>query len=71
MADKRINDFSEASSAASDDYLVIDGLVNGTRKMKPKTSALTNDADFQTGTDVETAIAAAKATIDSDGIIHF
>jgi len=71
MADKRINDFTEASTVASDDYMVIDGLVNGTRKIKPKTSALTNDADFQTGTEVDEAIAAAKATIDNDGIIHF
>ena len=71
MADKRINDFTEASTVSSDDYLVIDGLVNGTRKIKPKTSALTNDADFQTGTEVDNAIAAAKATIDNDGIIHF
>ena len=71
MADKRITDFTEASTVASDDYLLVDGLVNGSRKIKAKTSVLNNDANFQTDTQVSTAIAAAKATIDNDGIIHF
>lgn len=39
--------------------------------MKPKTSGLINDANFQTDTQVSTAITEAKATIDNDGIIHF
>ena len=31
----RINTYPEASSSASDDYLVLDGSTNGTRKIKP------------------------------------
>lgn len=31
----RINTYPEASSAASDDYLLLDGSTNGTRKIKP------------------------------------
>ena len=64
MADKRPIGFAEASTVAGDDYLLIDGQTNGTRKVKPgvigktKTSELTNDAGFQTASEVSAAISA-------------
>ena len=61
---KRPIGFVEASQVESDDFLLIDGSTNGTRKIKPdkvgkaKTSDLTNDAGFQNATEVAAAISA-------------
>ena len=43
----RINTYPEASSAASDDYLLLDGSTNGTRKIKP--SSLVDPTGTQSG----------------------
>lgn len=60
MPDKRIIDYNEAESFESDDYLIVDGTTNGTRKIKPN--------QLQVGTDktlsIENSPADAKAVGD-------
>ena len=43
MPDKRIIDYNEAESLSSDDYLIIDGSTNGTRKIKPNQLQVATD----------------------------
>lgn len=60
MADKRIIDYNEAESLSSDDYLIIDGSTNGTRKIKPNQLQVTTDKTLS----VENSPADAKAVGD-------
>lgn len=43
MPDKRIIDYNQADTLESDDYLIIDGSTNGTRKIKPNQLQVATD----------------------------
>lgn len=60
MPDKRIIDYNEAESLSSDDYLIVDGTTNGTRKIKPNQLQVATDKTLS----IEDSPADAKAVGD-------